>query len=326
MRNLQKSNLLKLILVAVIAALFSALPVTAIFAEAAAPTAPAGDKPTDKLLSLAPPDPMNTPVLAGLINSGAKVFYLGNRSGLNGWFILKDHQLQIAYITADGEAMAVGGLFSKGGENITGQQIANLAATDKNFADIVNAANAEAGAINGDPANKAVTDAVPPPGTLPSTPISPGDKLLEDFAKALTVRMGINVNAPEIFMVLDPECAYCHDTWKALRPFVLNNSLRVRMIPVVTMGTDNEQEAEALVMAHDPLAVWDKFVAGNKSALSLSAPVDPVLAANLRGNHVMIDQWNIHNLPYLAYRGKDGKVKIVQGKVDSVVPIINDLQ
>ena len=41
----------------------------------------------------ATPDPSANPVLANLQKMGAKFFYLGNHSGLDGWFIVKGGQV-----------------------------------------------------------------------------------------------------------------------------------------------------------------------------------------------------------------------------------------
>jgi hypothetical protein len=39
----------------------------------------------------------------------------------------------------------------------------------------------------------------------------------------------------------------------------------------------------------------------------------------------MTDSWRIGTTPTLVYRGKDGKIKILQGEPDNADAVLNDL-
>ena len=45
----------------------------------------------------------------------------------------------------------------------------------------------------------------------------------------------------------------------------------------------------------------------------------------VRANHVVIDNWNIHDTPYLVYRAQDGKVKVVLGEPEKLTALMSDL-
>ena len=271
----------------------------------------------------AAPDLSANSVLAAIQRSGAKFFYLGNRYGMDGWFVFKDGQVQIVYSTPDNKGTMMGALFGEDGENITTAQVTKLVQDNKEVADLLAGAVKEQAAIaqTGSPAS-AASAAPTPAGGLPSVAVSPGERLMHDLSSASTVVVG-NASSPELLMVMDPHCLHCQATWKALRDAVFKGSLHIRMIPIGDAGSDNERAAAFFLGVSDPLNTWDKYVAGDKSQL-VGTPSADALAA-VRANHVVIESWSIQSTPYLVYRAKDGKVKVVEGEPDKVSAVLGDL-
>jgi protein-disulfide isomerase len=295
-----------------------ALFVSPVFAATKTAAAPAG----------AEPSPMTNPVLAGIIQGGAKAYYMGSRSGLDGWFVLKDGQMQIVYSTPDHQAVLIGAMFSKD-ENITGDQVKNLLSTNKEVASFLMGAAQEQAAINkvggGAATSNAPLNASTPTATniggLPAVTVSPGEKLVQELNGASGVTLGKGPNT--LLMVMDPNCPHCQATWKMLRDAVMKNQISLHMIPIATADTDNERAAAILLKSADPLTVWDKYVGGDKA--QLAGTPDPAMVTAVRANHELTDRWNIHVTPYLVYRGHDGKVKILQGEPEQVSAVLNDL-
>jgi protein-disulfide isomerase len=269
----------------------------------------------------AAPDPSANPVLSGLQKMGAKLFYLGNQNGMDGWFIVKNGQVQIVYANADNKSAIVGAMFGEHGENITAQQIAALVQSNKEIADMIAAAQKEQAAIAqaGAPPKTATAST---PVTIPSTAISPGERLIHDLSGAATAVVG-NPSSPELLMVMDPHCPHCQATWNALRNDVIKGTLHIRMIPIGTADTDNERAAAMLLGVSDPVNAWDKYVAGDAS--QLAGTPSPAAMAAIRANHKLIDSWSIQSTPYLVYRAKDGKVKVVVGEPEKISAILTDL-
>lgn len=274
----------------------------------------------------AAPDPMANTMLAQFSKAGAKIYYMGNHSGLDGWFILKDNQMQIIYTTADAHAALVGALFGANGENLTMQQVRELTLNNAEVAAQLGVAAKEQLAIANAGSAAPVAPqaaATPVPDVIPSVTLSPGEKLLQDLSAARSVMIGSAATAPELFMVMDPNCPHCQATWRALRETVLAGHLRIRMIPIGTQDTDDERAAAVFLHVSDPLQVWDKYVGGDIK--QLEGTPDTSLVADVRANHAMVDSWNIHATPYLAYRAKDGKIKVLQGEPEKISSLLNDL-
>jgi hypothetical protein len=247
------------------------------------------------------PDPMTNGALASIIKEGGKVFYLGNDHGLNGWFAVENGLVQILYQTPDNKGVVAGSMFGPDNDKITPTQVAKLLKDNKEVADMVEAAKK---------ANEA------PAAT------SLGERLTHDLTSASTVVVG-KASSPELLMVMDTINPHVQATWKALRDRVIKGDLHIRMIPVGDPGSDNERAAAIFLASADPLAVWDKYVVGDHGQLT-GAPSEDALK-HIRANHVVIDNWNVPLTPYLVYRGKDGKVKILQGEPENAPALLADM-
>jgi len=271
--------------------------------------------------SAAVPDPSSNPVLANIQKIGAKIYFLGNRAGLDGWLIVKNGQMQIAYATPDNRGALIGALFGQDGDNITEAQINNLAVTNKEVADILASAGQEQNAIaapGGAPSPLPAT----PIGALPAVALSPGERLFHDLSVTASVMIGKPMS-PEIIMVMDPRCPHCQATWKALHDSIAKGAVHLRMVPIGNQDSDNERAAAILLSQDDPMTAWDKYINGDKSALA-GTPAPAALAA-VRANHTVIDAWKIESTPYLVYHAVNGKVKILQGEPEKISTLLTDL-
>lgn len=287
-----------------------------------------------------PLDINNVPVLATLVKNGAKLFYMGERSGLFGWFIIQNGQIQMIYVTADGRTAIIGGMFTGEGENVTGPQIQALANTNKEVGDLINNAGrqqqdiSKAGVPGGFAAVSEDTSAEPGKpltNSLPAVSLSPGERLLQDLQAAAGIVLGKNDQA-ELMIVIGPNCPHCKATWKELRQPVEEGRVQVRLIPVVNerlnstkdIGKSEDVRVGAqLLKVANPLDAWNRYVEGDKSAL-VGEP-DSLQVRAVLSNSILMDRWNIRSTPYMVYRAKDGRVKIVQGEPQRMAAVLNDL-
>jgi protein-disulfide isomerase len=283
----------------------------------------------------ADPNPADNPILAKFLQEGAKIYFMGAHDGLNGWFITKDQQVQMGYTTADNKNIVMGVLFDEKADNYSVTQFRDLYNSNKeintffNNLDIGALANAVPNVPNLPAANGSTSSVAP----LASMPImasikqvapqtdKPGERLIHELDQAAGVVLG-PPSAPQLFMVMNPNCPHCQATWSIMRDAVMKGSLQVHMIPIGQNDEDNRAAAR-LLQASDPLTAWDKYAAGDKS--QLAGPAEPLHLAAIRANHILIDNWHIQFTPYFVYRAKEGQVKIVQGEPDQLSAVLNDL-
>ena len=292
------------------------------------------------------PDPSSNPVLNNFIKQGARIYFLGARDGLDGWFIVKSGQVQFAYTLPDKSFAIIGAMFGSKSENITGQQVETLSNTNpevsvlfsgmvRSLAQTSQSAQNAAVSQFSNYATQQTTKAASPPSQVSLTPgqttpvaqtpaLSPGEKLIHALDSASSVLIGGGgAGVPQLYMIMDANCPHCQATWRDLRETVFRNALQIRMIPIGTPDTDNERAGAMFLKVHDPLNAWDKYVSGDKA--QLAGTPEPALIAFMRANHELVDSWNIHATPYLVYRGRDGKVKIVEGEPKNIAAVLSDL-
>lgn len=294
------------------------------------------------------PDPSANPALANIVKMGAKVYYLGTRSGLDGWFIFKDGRVQVAYSPSDKKVLIIGAMFGENGESITSAQVKSLMETNKEVSNLMTSALQEQQAMG--PASAIPQAALPPAlqknvpvaGTIvtpmptavaaPAIPVmqpaalTPGERLLQDFTSAPGVVLG---NGPaKLYMVMDPNCPHCQAAWRLLRDAVFGNLVQIKMIPIAPSSSESERQAGQLLQAADPLNSWDKYVGPAKDQgdkTQLAGTPSQILIDALHGNHLLIESWHIDQTPYFAYRARDGKVKIVVGEPQALAALLSDI-
>lgn len=279
------------------------------------------------------PDINGIPVLVNIVRGGAKLYYMGQRSGLDGWLIVKNGEIQMIYLTADRQTTVLGALFTAQGDNVTGAQVNALAQRDREVNALVNGFSAQQNEINA--VGAAGGGAVSLPGSpqaatnqplvanVPGVTLSPGDRLYQDMKAAAGVELGKG-DGPEVMIVVAPSCPNCKKTWMELRDAVKAGTVRARLIPVYnSVGGDEANVAAQLLRVKDPLDEWDRHVQGDRTALAGKA--DDLAIKAVVANLNLVNKWNIKGYPYLVYRGKDGRVKIVQGRPERMAAVLLDL-
>lgn len=278
-----------------------------------------------------PPDINTIPTLKNLVQTGATLHYLGHRSQIHGWFVIKDGRVQIVYLSPDKETIIIGALMDSMGRNVTRDQVKYLLQNKPIVAEMMSGANRDLEAIKeagrdggiASVASDAKQQKLGYGGSAPSTSLTPGERLIHDMKAAASVKFG-NHKTAKIYMMAAPSCPVCKATWKELRTAVKAGEVEVNLIPVYNNVGDKEiNQAGQLLLAKDPLKAWNmhadgdsSLLAGQPSAVALKAVTD-----NLK----IVQKWNVQGYPYLVYRGKDGRIKIVQGKPERMAAVLLDL-
>lgn len=268
------------------------------------------------------------PLLQNLLQGGSELYYVGVRSNMHGFVLYKDGQMQMVYLTPDRENLVFGGMYSVDGANISAQQVNNASAENAQLKALLTASAEQQRdlerATGMSSARDQVTEArktVLPAGG--GVALSPGERLLNDFIGAAGVVMGPE-GKPLILMLVDPQCQFCKATWNELYEPLTKGLIRIKLIPIGPEGSDNEKQAAKFLRVNNPIQAWHKFVGGDKAVLSGDVTSTDLNA--VRNNMAMVLNWKIQATPYIAYRGADGKVKVVQGKPEKVANILADLK
>ena len=159
-------------------------------------------------------------------------------------------------------------------------------------------------------------------GTLPivqAQSARQAEGVLVHIAKATFIAEGAGKRVVYIFF--DPNCPYCHQLYKKLRPFVGKDDVQFRWIPLGLLTPSSLPKAAAILQASDPLQAFYKneddydFAAngqpggGIEPAKDISPKVRDELAANL----ALYNSQNLFGVPVVIWRKADGRADMLIG-------------
>ncbi|MGB4102285.1 MAG: hypothetical protein WBK91_10325 [Alphaproteobacteria bacterium] len=268
-------------------------------------------------------DVKRLPIVRMLLDGGGELYYLGERSGLMGFFLYKAEQVQTLYLTADMQSVLVGGVYSPDGANVSSQQISEASNQNSQLAGLLMAAaekQKEFEATSG--LSKEVAEPESKSAMPKAAPLSPGERLHHDFLVTAGVIVG-EADKPLLLMLVDPLCEHCRKTWKLLKPSVMSGALRIKLIPIGPENSERERMAAKFLNVKEPLKVWNKIEEDDYTVVE-GTPTATELA-HVRATMAMAQSWKINATPYLVYRGKDKKVKVVQGEPEKIDAVLADL-
>lgn len=267
------------------------------------------------------------PLIQNLLVNGTEVYYLGVRSGMHGFLLYKDGQVQVMYLPPDQQSVIFGSMYMTDGANITTQQISDASNENTQLKALLTASAEQQKELERNMRAPFTQDKVieEKQKALPggSVSLTPGEHLFADFLSAAGVVVG-QEGKPLVLMLVDPHCQFCKATWGELYEPLTKGQLRVKLIPIGAEGSENEKYAAKFLRSSDPLNTWNKFVNGDKSVLAGDPSVGDL--AVVRATMAMVLNWKIQATPYIVYRGADGRVKVVQGKPDKIASILGDLK
>lgn len=258
-------------------------------------------------------DPQMPAPLETLAKEGAQVRFLGTQGGLDGWIAMQNGQEQYFYVTPDREYLLLGLLFDKTGKMITLAQVSELQKQGGPVLDILKA----------EPSTKGVSvaDGIPKKDEIVKSLKNSSEQMYADIEGANWVALG-QPDAPLIYMIIDPQCPYCHEFMKTLRPEILAGKIQVRMIPV---GFKDDTRAQAALLLAVPNAQdrWFKHLDGDTAAL----PVTPgINEQGVERNMAIMQSWKLNVTPLSFYRARDNKIKIIQGRAKDLKALLGDLR
>lgn len=245
-----------------------------------------------------------------LVERGAQARYLGKRHGLDGWITIFQGQEQYYYVTPNGEGFLMGLLFDKDGTMATLDQVRDLQKQSTDGLDFL--------AV--DKVDEKLTEAIRDTNKVFEYK-TPAERMFSDVENSNWLSFGDKF-APVIYSFMDPQCPHCHNFMNDLRQdYIEKGLIQIRMIPV---GFREETLAQAAFLLASPDAKerWYRHLGGDASALPAKKGTN---TQGIQKNLALMQTWKFSVTPMTIYRGKDGKVKIIRGRVKNMSDILADL-
>ncbi|MCK5383945.1 MAG: thioredoxin fold domain-containing protein [Alphaproteobacteria bacterium] len=249
------------------------------------------------------PDPIQN-----LANEGAQIRFLGKDNGVDGWIAIKNGQEQYFYVLPNGSFLS-GILFDVKGKAVTVNQVRRLREQSGELLDSL-AADVPPMPTHVQEAGKADRYEFK----------TPSEQLYFDLENSNWLPVG-QAGTPLFYSFIDIQCSHCYNMMVALKPYIESGKVQVRIIPV---GFRDETQAQAAYMlaAPAPVDLFWRYLEGDKEAL----PASPEISKQgIQRNLSVMQSWKLSVTPLIAYRGKDGKVKIIRGMPKDLKGLIADL-
>lgn len=248
------------------------------------------------------PDPIQN-----LVNEGAQIRYLGKDNGMDAWLTIKGGVEQYFYVLPDRSAFVMGVMFDKTGKLVTVQQVNRLRSA-------------------GDTLLDTLAEFPTPESTAKNKPFefqTPAEQMFSDIESSNWVALG-QPGAPVMYSFIDPQCPHCHAFVRDLQSagYFEKGQLQLRLIPI---GFKEQTRAQAafLIASPNPQERWFKHMDGDETALPAKAEINQ---QGVQRNLAIMQSWKFNVTPMIAYRGRDGSVKLVRGKPENLPSVIGDLK
>ena len=246
---------------------------------------------------------LGPPAILWLRGQGVSVEDLGSAHGLEGWLAMRrdvNNQplFQVFYTTPDGQGLVAGVMFDEHGKDLTGLQIADT--TEGKGMISGNAAPSSASP----PISHAQTVAPPvapaPAASNPSASVAApetnlAEQVPEEVLSKYFVPLGVNesefqaimksevasfrvgdATAPDLILVADPHCPYCHKAWQYLAPLVTSHQIAVTVVLIHGLPEMESPEKDAVAVLSNPNAAeaWLNGV-GSVDGVAIPSPTSP---------------------------------------------------
>lgn len=215
-------------------------------------------------------------VLNGAMSAGVKVVkQFPAASGLTGWVLSQGGRYSVVYTTADKKTLIAGALIDERGQNLSAQ-----------YEDM----------------------------HVPKPDLAAAFRQLEKSAHVTEGRLKNPKSV--IYAFVDANCPYCHYMWRAVQPYEAAG-LQVRWIPVATLGPTSLPKALEVLAASDKTAAFRRMEENHGKPWTPSAGITetshPAVAAAIRQNGELMEQFGIAGTPGVVWRDRKGKVQVKSG-------------
>ena len=162
-------------------------------------------------------------------------------------------------------------------------------------------------------------------GLLGSLPASWGQSarqaqgVLDNIRKVTFIAEGKGPRALYIFF--DPNCPFCHELYKKLRPIVGKTDVQFRWVPMGLLTASSLPKAAAILQAPDPLQAFYKnendydFAANGQpgGGIELAQTINPKVRAELAANLALYNSQKLFGVPVLVWRNSSGLADMMIG-------------
>jgi thiol:disulfide interchange protein DsbG len=133
--------------------------------------------------------------------------------------------------------------------------------------------------------------------------------LYADLEKAAVVETGPAKGGRVVYVMFDPNCPFCHLSWKALSPYA-EAGARIHWIPVGYLKADSVKKAASVLSAKNPEAALASMMANQGKAAGVG---DANSEKQVGRNNDTMRKHGLTGVPVIIYKDAKGAVVVREG-------------
>ena len=246
------------------------------------------------------PNPEDNPVLKKLRAGNAKLAYdyLGHHLNRDVWLLSGPGIMQIIYLSENSPGAMIGGALI--GED--GKEISSVITREFMTKYPERAQEIVVTVRSNETEEKTASK---------QAATSPSEILWDKLHQGGRILFGAEKGAPVVFAVMDPAQGRSHDLWKQFQPAIKEKKISLYILPLAVTNADGILEIAHILGGKNPQELWTKTMEGH-SAVTVETP-DSNGVLGMKANVELAQSLNLRNIPFIVYRGKEGKVRIING-------------
>jgi len=140
--------------------------------------------------------------------------------------------------------------------------------------------------------------------------------VFKELEKATMIVEGAKSPKSIMYAFFDPNCPFCHMTWKALQPYEAAG-LQVHWVPVAYLAPSSLPKAIEMLASANPTAAFraneQHFGNDKNPSAKFTASTYPEIAKKLEKNAELMQKFGLNGTPGIVWKDKSGKVMVNNG-------------
>ena len=226
--------------------------------------------------------------------ASSEVTQLGRLAGFDGLFVRSGAQFQVFYASPDGQAVVPGILRDADGNNLTRDQVRGVPGA-------IPTVELQAGAA-----------------TSPAAETGP-EPSLAAVQKATFGTVG-PASAPEVFMLIDPQCIYSVRAYQQIKPYADAGRIKLSLVPVAILDHEDlgrSSKSALALLAKSPGEIPTAWQRGDTNGTTT-----PEAQTRLGTNMAIATAIGLQGTPTLLWRGRDGRAMRIVGVPTDIAALI----
>ena len=140
--------------------------------------------------------------------------------------------------------------------------------------------------------------------------------LMQRLDRAHWIASGAKSAQRVVYVFTDPNCPFCNDLWKAMKP-ARAPDVQIRYLLVAVINAESRGKDAAILESADPAAALEKHEHNfDSGGIAGKQTLQPTTGETISVNEALMQALHIYGTPGLVYLDEHNEVKVFAGMPD----------